>query len=300
MSKDTIHPDLQQESRVHDIIPGWNGEKFQKGPGGEDNILADFRRIPTVWSVITAGKAEDSHGKPLAPKISVYVRQGEEANDKTVSGFNPGHTGLGIEYSRYSRRSKRYERYNLRYGFAPAGGSIKAGALSMTSSAVIPGQLQNEAFANFTVRRTFPATARQVNRILKPSETYADKGYNTFTRNCTTFVKDMIRNEAGIPAGKEIFEREMPEFSSLINAGIFAGKSSEFSERASMEDRFKHLGSHDDLNYGGEGNKRATQQDYRQYKESLEKTAENISADPTCPMPWRKTCGGWKGRIPAR
>ena len=153
----------------------------------------------------------------------------------------------------------------------------------MTSRAVIPGQLQDESFANFTIRRTYPATVRQVNRVLKASETYADKGYNTFTRNCTTFVKDMVQYEAGIPAGREIFERETPGFSSLINAGIFAGKSSEFTERASMEDRFKYLGSQNDLNYGGEGNKRATKQDYRQFKESLAKSNGGYIGDSDLP-----------------
>lgn len=268
-SKDTTNPDIPQEKRDHDLIPGWNGEKFQKDPDGQDEILADFRRIPTVWSMLTAAQAEDSDGKPLPPKISVYVRQGGEAKDVSVNGTDPGHTGLGIEYSRFSRRSNRYERYNLRYGFFPAGKEKKAGAISMTSSAVIPGQLQEEAYSNFTIRRTFPATAGQVNKILKASETYADKGYNSFNRNCTSFVREMVQDVAGIPAGDKIFEQEIPGFSSLVNFGLFAGKSSENTERASMEARFKHLGSGNDLSYGGEGNKRANQQDYRQYKESL-------------------------------
>ena len=271
-SLDPNNPAIQQASRDHERIPGWNGEKFQKGANGQDDILADFRRIPTVWSTLTAGQAEDSEGKPLAPKISIYIRQGTEAKDETVNGTDPGHTGIGIEYSRFSRRANRYERYNLRYGFAPADGSVTAGALSMTSNAIIPGQIRDENGTNYSVRRTFPATAKQVNRILKASETYADKGYNSFTRNCTTFVKEMIVNEAGISAGQNIFEQERPGFSSLVNAAFFAGKSSEHTLRASMESRMERYGSEEDLNYGGEGNKRATQQDYRQYKESLAKS----------------------------
>ena len=267
-SPDTENLAITQESRVRDFIPGWNGEKFQKGPNGEDNILADFRRIPTVWSRITAAQAENAEGKPLAPKISVYVRQGSE-EDTTLAGMDPGHTGLGIEYSRYSQRTRRYERYNLRYGFYPGGQSIKAGSLTTTGNAVIPGQLQNEAYTDYTVRRTFPATAQQVNQILKASETFADKGYNIFKRNCTTFVKEMVRDVARIPAGKEIFEQEAPNLSSFANFGLFAIKSSEATARASMEARMKRLGSEKDLNYGGEHNMRVTKQEYRQYKESL-------------------------------
>ncbi len=268
-SKDTNVPEIEQDERRHDLIPGWNGETYQKGPDGKDDILADFRRIPTVWSRLTAGQAEDKNGKPLAPKISIYIRQGKEAEDKSVNGTDPGHAGLGIEYSRYSLRSNRYERYNLRYGFFPGSQETTQGSLAMTGDARIPGQLKNERGNAYTISRTFPATAKQVNAVLKASETYADKGYNTFNRNCTTFVKDMIQHEAGIPAGDAIFEQETPGFSSLINFAMFAAKSSENTAKASVEKRFARLGKEEDLNYGGEGNKRINQQDYRNYKESL-------------------------------
>ncbi len=267
--KKTI-PEIVQDKRRHDLIPGWNGETFEKGPDGQDDILADFRRIPTVWSALTAGQAEDKNGKPLAPKISIYIRQGKEAEDQSVHGTDPGHAGLGIEYSRYSLRTNRYERYNLRYGFYPGSQDTMQGSLALTGSARIPGKLQNEISKKYTVKRSYPASARQVNAILKASEVYADKGYNALNRNCTTFVKDMIRNEAGIPAGDTIFEQERPGFSSMINFGIFAAKSSANTSKASVEQRFARLGTDKDLSYGGDGNMRVTRQDYRQYKESLE------------------------------
>ena len=50
---------------------------------------------------------------------------------------------------------------------------------------------------------------------------------------------------------------------------MFAAKSSENTAKASVEKRFARLGKEEDLNYGGEGNKRINQQDYRNYKESL-------------------------------
>ena len=97
----------------------------------------------------------------------------------------------------------------------------------------------------------------------------SQKGYNGFKRNCTTFVKEMVRDVARIPAGNEIFVQEVPNLSSLANLGMFAIKSSELTARASMDARMKRLGSEKDLNYGGEPNMRVTKQEYRQYKESL-------------------------------
>lgn len=269
-SLDTENQAIPQERRRHDLIPGWNGETFQRDPNGKDDILSDFRRVPTIWSRLTAGEAAERDGKPLAPKISVYVRKGNEAEDKTTSGLtDAGHTWIGIEYSRYSRRSNRYERYNLKYGFYPANDHKKGTGLSMTGNALIPAKLSNDANNVYTVSRTFPASAYQVNKILKASETYADKGYNAWNRNCTTFVKDMIKGQARLPVADSIFEQEAPGLSSLQNFAVFAAKSSENTTRATMEDRFQYLGTQQDMSYGGEGNYRATKQDYRQYKQSL-------------------------------
>ena len=270
---------IQQESRNHDRIPGWNGAEFEKDPNGEDDILADFRRIPTVWSRLTAKQAEDSEGEPLPPIITVYIRQSQEGVDKTLTGMDSGHTGMGIEYSRKSLRTGQYERYNLRYGFFPAGEDrYHASSLNRTGSVVIPGQLKDESANNYTVRRSFPATPKQVNDILKASETYPDQGYNSYTRNCTSFVRDMFRI-ARIPAGEKIFEREAPGFSPLVNAAIFAGRSSEFTARTGMEGRFEEMGGQEDLSYGGDGNMRVTKQDYRNYKRSLENNTYITTGD---------------------
>ena len=42
-----------QKKRKHKMIPGWDGKTFDTEASGEE-ILADFRRIPTVWSYLTA------------------------------------------------------------------------------------------------------------------------------------------------------------------------------------------------------------------------------------------------------
>lgn len=263
--------EIGQTIRKHDLIPGWNGEKFEKGPNGEDNILADFRRVPTVWSQLTAARAEDSKGKPLPPKISIYVRQNQEAEDdpNRNPGTDQGHSSIGIEYSRWSLRTSQYERYNLRYGFFPADDSKLAGALGMSSKAIIPSRLKNEAGNTYSIRRTFPATAKQVNKILAASQTYPDKGYNAITRNCTTFVREMIQNEAGIPAGDKIFRNEEPGPANQPNDAINSETTPELWKRIEIEKNLENLSLEDDLSYGGFGNKSFTRKDYRNYKESL-------------------------------
>ena len=62
---------VQQEKRDHDTIPGWNGAKFDKSGDKANNVIADFRRVPTVWSRLTARQAADEDGNPLPPKIAM-------------------------------------------------------------------------------------------------------------------------------------------------------------------------------------------------------------------------------------
>ncbi len=272
-SKSTENPLLTQEKKTHDVIPGWGEERYQKEPGREDNIIADFRRVPTVWSFLTAGKAADENGKPLPPKISVNVNQPEAGKDKDISMSGSGHTGIGIEYSRYSRVSNRYERYGLKYGFGIADETASAGILNATKGAKTFGQLWDEKNREFDVTRTFPATSKQVNDILKASETWADGGYNLLTRNCTTFVKHLVRDVAHLPVGDQIFQTKVPDLNSAANFLGFAGVASETNAKLGMESSFAKLAGQDDLSYAGLGNKRATKEDYKIFKESMDPDA---------------------------
>lgn len=258
---------VTQEKRDHEIIPGWNGAKYEKGTGN-DEVIADFRRVPTVWSRLTAAKAEDEHGKPLPPKVGVYVNQPKEGVDKDIDLINMGHSGIGIEYSRYSKATNRYERYFLRYGFYLAGATISGGILANSSNAIHPGTLADEYDSDYTVSRSFKATAKQVNDILNASETWADKGYNAATRNCTTFAKEMIRDVAHLPLGNDIFTEDHLRLSSLGNFGYFASSASTTNAKIGMESQFEKLGDQKDMSYAGFGNKRFTKDEYRRFKES--------------------------------
>ena len=186
-----------QEKRDHKMIPGWDGKTFDTEASGEE-ILADFRRIPTIWSYLTADKATDDEGKkPRDPVITVYADQPNERSSEALGGKEEmGHTMIGIEYSRFSKISNRYERYGLKYGFYPAGGTSTSFPVMLTMqnrNAVVPGQLMNDRMHKFSISRRYPAKPQQVNDIIKASETYADKGYGYYDRNCTTFVIFLIQ-----------------------------------------------------------------------------------------------------------
>ena len=238
---------VKQDKRDHETIPGWGGAKYEKGPGKTDDVIADFRRVPTVWSFLTAKKGEDDDGKPLPPTVGVYVDQPKEGADKDINWTNFGHSGIGIEYSRYSRQTDRYERYELRYGFYSAGATYSSMILTNSSNVIVPGTLADEHSNQYTVSRKFKATAKQVNDILNASETWADKGYNAATRNCTSFVKAMVRDVAHLPLGNQIFTEDHIRLSSLANMGYFAASASDTNAKIGIETQFEKLGKQKDL-----------------------------------------------------
>ena len=74
-------------------------------------------------SYLTADKAEKEPGKPRDPVLSVYLSQPDPGGYTQLNDDDEtGHSGIGIEFSRYSQISQRWERYNLRYGFFTQGG----------------------------------------------------------------------------------------------------------------------------------------------------------------------------------
>ena len=132
-------------------IPGWDGAEFENEAGPEDDVSADFRRVPEIWSWPTAAKAavgdeEDKNSKPVDPVISVYISQASKEYTATDEG-GTGHTGIGIEYSRYSAMSGRWQRYNLRFGYYMGGGGpsvLSKMAVTSYNNATIPGKIMDE------------------------------------------------------------------------------------------------------------------------------------------------------------
>ena len=115
-----------QTTKEYKNIPGWDGAQFDQSADKGNDVMADFRRVPTVWSRLTAAKAAEpvkkdgkEEEKPLDPVISILVDQPKTGSSRSMESDEMGHTMLGIEYSRKSAVSGRYERYKLQYGFLP-------------------------------------------------------------------------------------------------------------------------------------------------------------------------------------
>ena len=259
-----------QEKRTHDEIPGWNGRKYQEDPEGNANILADFRQVPTVWSQMTADKAVDDKGNPLPPEVSINVIQPKEGSDQMMNGMDSGHTGMGIEYTRFSKSTGRYERYKLRFGFFQAGATFSTGVINDYAGAYTMGQLLDESNNQYTVSRKFKANSKQVNAILQAARTYPDKGYHPLQRNCTTFVRDMMQ-VGNIAGAKNVITNDETDVSHMGNAGIFGAETILLNARAGQERNFAKLGRQKDTSYAGWGNKRATKEDYQRYNETMKK-----------------------------
>ena len=223
-------------------------------------------------------KAEDDEGNPLPPKLAIYSQKPENDADKDHSGVKFGHTFLGIEYSRFSRRTNRYERYDLRFGFFENGPVISTDGLGHSANVNVPGQLRNDHDVQFNVGRKYTVTAKQVNDVLKAAETYADKGYNAVNRNCTTFVKEMVRDHAHLPIANDIFKEDTHiRITTGGNLGYILNVAGYTNMKMGTQSHFEKMGQQEDLSYSGYGNKRYTKEEYRRYKDSLEGGMQQIT-----------------------
>ena len=276
-----------QKKRDHKQIPGWDGAEYNEWENdslSDDQVNVDFRKVPAVWSFPIAAKAAEENPagdqnnprkreKPLDPIVSIMVDQPKDGSSESFNGREMGHTFLGIEYSRFSKVTNRYERYMIKYGFYPGGGmqALSAGMMMISRDAVLPGQMYNDKNHVYSISRRFPAKPSQVNAILRASETYADQGYGFYTRNCTTFVKDMIQNVGHITKLAEpIFQQDAVQFPAMENAGMFAAKAFHLNAKAGVENLLMNLGDQEDLGYENFGNKRVTKQDYKNYHKSID------------------------------
>lgn len=267
-----------QEKKSRKNIPGWDGAQFEERPQNDDEVSIDFRRVPDVWSYpiavegdTTEGEGDKAERKQRPPVISVYVAQ-SSTRYTADDTYTSGHSGIGIEYSRRSAKTGRWERYNLRYGFG-MGGGMGGHALNATLSynnATVPGELRNEKDLVYSVSRSYTATPKQVNDVLRASETYADKGgYNQYTRNCTTFAKEMVVDVAKIRGAAPIFERDEVYAHSKADAAMFGAGFLAPYYKAEMQNKFARMNTKDDMTYQGFGNKLISKEDYKRYKKSI-------------------------------
>lgn len=271
-----------QTTKDYRNIPGWDGAKFSPAATRGEDVMADFRRVPTVWSRLTAAKAAEpvqkdgkEEEKPLDPVVSVLVEQPKSGSAQAMDGGEMGHTMIGIEYSRKSAISGRYERYKVQYGFYPAGSTtnLSGGMMMLRHNAIMPGQLSDDYSHKYDVSRRYPASPKQVNAIFQASEKYAEGGYGYYDRNCSTFVKEMVVNTAHLATGGEIFKQSEVGFSHFANFGMFGAEAFEQNARAGAETTLMDLAKKNDLSYQNYSNKRATARDWVNYKNSIKKSS---------------------------
>ena len=257
-----------QQGRNRKAIPGWDGARFEER--SKYDIDIDLRRVPDIWAYPIAEDPKDEEGREKPPVISVNINQ--TSKDLTLNeNEESGHSGIGIEFNRKNPRTGELERYGLRYGYYLGGGltSTSANAVSNYNNANYPGQLRDERRDSYTVSCRFKANARQVNAVLNASEKYPDKGYNPYTRNCTTFARDMIVDTANIRQAAPIFEKVDVNMPAALDRKMFGAGAMAPLFKAEMENTMDKLAHRDDMNYQGFGNKMVTKEDYNRYKKSL-------------------------------
>lgn len=92
---------------------------------------------------------------------------------------------------------------------------------------------------------------------------------NAYTRNCTTFAKEMIVDVAQIKGASSVFAKDDVYLQSGADAKMFAAGTMAPIVKADMENTFEKIGQKDDLSYQNYGNKMLSREDYERYKNSL-------------------------------
>ena len=135
-------------------------------------------------------------------------------------------------------------------------------------NALVPGALCDNWNHKYAVGRRYPATPRQVNSIIKASESYADGGYNFYTRNCTTFVKEMIADVAKLDTGGTIFEKEYVRNNYKSNFGRTIGGFTDFFSLPRTRQNLARKSAKPDLTYRLLGQKSVTKMDVENFNKS--------------------------------
>lgn len=270
----------RQEKRHHNIIPGWNGAKYsdegQQDP--QEDILDDFRRVPTVWAVPIMDPADTKDGKgtkedQLPPKVTAYVQQPRSYSSASLTGvMECGHAFLGIEFTEYSRITGRNQRYRIKCGFYPARtttGNNWAGIL-LGKDTIGVGELVDDRDHGYDISRTYLSTRENVRAMAEKAEKYTEEGgYGWFSRNCVTFLRDTL-NAGNLPGDKinKIFTKETFRFNPIQNTGFALAEGAMPILNMIHHNKMARYGTEDDDTYQGTGNKRMTVEEYKRFNDT--------------------------------
>jgi len=250
-----------------DLIPGSGGDHFAKyDPEQYDDkqpILDDVRRVPMVWEKPIPGDPD------LAPTVSFNVSQGKEGDSRTMVTGGTGHAHITLTYSKINPLTGKNQRYSLSVGFFPKGGfdTLNITTAQYLNGMKIPGTLGDDSSNIFSIGKQFTVNNKQINKILLASQSYDKGGYNSITRNCTTFAVDMAK-AAGLDVGsvmKEVdFTSETNKEAASLKAKLAFGGTllgPQFT-RLAKRDILKKVGR-DDLSYKNIGQKMLNAQDVK-------------------------------------
>ena len=231
------------------------------GRDTENEVFENNANIPIVWERTSPDDPEKK------PEISLVVQKASESGDASTNKLEMGHSMVGLSYTRLNKLTGKKERYKLQYGFYPSGGFFsQSGQITALNGAVIPGTLVDDTGHAFSISKTYEIDNKKVNDVLKDSETYADKGYNYYNRNCTTFMVEMAKT-AGLPIASEFKETEM-NFGKLVDAGMVVSGGIGYAVNASALENFESKLQRKDLSFERYGQKMATLEDLESYKKS--------------------------------
>jgi len=174
-------------------IPGSIKEHFADVPvdNEPDNqpILSDTRRVPLIFE---RPLPEDPNQDPT---ISFAFSQGNEGDPTSYAENGTGHGQIILNYSKINPLTGKLQRYGLSIGFFPKGGfGSKNIELSQYLNGLkIPAVIGDDWDKAYATKKTFKANNKQINKIILASQNYDKDGYNSITRNCSTFVADMAK-----------------------------------------------------------------------------------------------------------
>ncbi len=117
-----------------------------------------------------------------------------------------------------------------------------------------------------------------MSEIFRAAESCEAKGgYNTYTRNCTTFAKEMLVDVAKIKGAAGVFAKDEVYLPAAADAQMFGAGALAPITKANMENAFDKISQRDDLDYQNFGNKMVSKEDHERYRKSLKSFSRRIT-----------------------
>ena len=232
-------------SEQHEQQNAEHPAEVPKADEPNDGIAPDLKEVaPLAWRRPTSnGSAEKG------PELGIHIKQPKGSEGGNLGKGEMGmHTFMSLEYNKHSRLRGKNQRFRTSFGFYPQGKTDMIGVFAQGGTTA--GQLYDDYNHDADVSRSYPINFAQLNTIAREASTYANSGYNLYSRNCTTFVADMAA-KANVDTGS-IFQKD-EEWTlgagNRIKFGALKSFGALFSTDSYTDDLNKKVGKKD-LRYG--------------------------------------------------